>query len=64
MPAPASMPRSPRFADASRLRLRGLEAEAAWIEKHRQLWDAAFDALDKTVEEWMLKEEFDGRNRR
>src|SRR5512141_2479755 len=26
---------------------RGLGEEAAWIEKHRQLWDARFDELDK-----------------
>jgi DNA-binding transcriptional ArsR family regulator len=34
-----------------RLGLRRLEEEAAWIEGHRQLWDARFDALDKVVEE-------------
>jgi DNA-binding transcriptional ArsR family regulator len=30
---------------------RRLEAEAAWIERYRQLWDARFDALDKVVED-------------
>src|SRR5471032_957523 len=30
---------------------RRLEEEAAWIERHRQLWDARFDALDNIVEE-------------
>src|ERR1700712_1769373 len=28
-----------------RLGLRGLEDEAEWIEKHRQLWSARFDEL-------------------
>ena len=28
-----------------------LEEEAAWIERHRQLWAARFDELDKVVEE-------------
>ncbi|CAL1692244.1 hypothetical protein MMB232_02408 [Brevundimonas subvibrioides] len=27
-----------------------LEDEAAWIEGHRQLWDARFDALSEVVE--------------
>ncbi len=39
-----------------RLGLRRLEEEAAWIEAHRQLWDARFDALDKVVEELQRKE--------
>ena len=30
---------------------RALEEEAAWIERHRQLWAARFDALDNVVEE-------------
>src|SRR5262245_48507567 len=30
---------------------RRLEDEAAWLEKHRQLWDARFGELDKVVEE-------------
>src|SRR5262249_36404568 len=30
---------------------RALEEEAAWIEKHRQLWSARFEELDKIVEE-------------
>ncbi|HEX4711954.1 metalloregulator ArsR/SmtB family transcription factor [Phenylobacterium sp.] len=42
-----------------RLGLRRLEEEAAWIERHRQLWDARFDALDKVVEELKRKEEVD-----
>src|SRR4026209_2129418 len=34
-----------------RLGLRRLEEEAAWIERHRQLWAARFEALDLVVEE-------------
>ena len=30
---------------------RRLEEEAAWIERHRRLWDARFDELDNIVEE-------------
>src|SRR5579872_564951 len=33
-----------------------LEEEAAWIERHRQLWDSRFDALDKVVEQLKRKE--------
>ena len=33
-----------------RLGLRGLEEEAAWIERCRQFWDARFKELDKIVE--------------
>ena len=47
-----------------RLGLRRLEEEAAWIERHRQLWDARFDELDKVVEEVKRKEEVDGRKKR
>jgi len=42
-----------------RLGLRRLEEEAAWIEAHRQLWDARFDALDRVVEELKRKEKVD-----
>ena len=42
-----------------RLGLRRLEEEAAWIEGHRRLWDARFDALDKVVEDLKRKEKFD-----
>ena len=35
-----------------RLGLRGLEEEAAWIERYRQLWAARFDELDRIVEEF------------
>ena len=42
-----------------RLGRRGLEAEAAWIEAHRKLFEARFDALDKIILE-MKQEEADG----
>jgi DNA-binding transcriptional ArsR family regulator len=42
-----------------RLGLRRLEEEAAWIEGHRQLWDARFDALDEVVEALKRKEKVD-----
>ena len=42
---------------------RRLDEEAAWIERHRQLWDARFDELDKVVEELQHKEKADGRNK-
>jgi DNA-binding transcriptional ArsR family regulator len=39
-----------------RLGVAALEEEAAWIERHRQLWAARFDALDTVVEELKRKE--------
>ena len=42
-----------------RLGLRRLEEEAAWIEGHRRLWDARFDALAKVVEDLKRKEKVD-----
>jgi len=42
-----------------RLGLRRLEEEAAWVEGHRRLWDARFDALDTVVEELKRKEKAD-----
>jgi DNA-binding transcriptional ArsR family regulator len=44
-----------------RLGPRGLEDEAAWIERYRLLWAARFDELDKVVEELKHKEKADGR---
>jgi DNA-binding transcriptional ArsR family regulator len=41
------------------LGLRRLEEEAAWIEGHRRLWDARFEALDKVVEDLKRKERVD-----
>ena len=43
---------------------RRLQEETAWIERHRQLWDARFDELDKVVEELKRKEKVDGRKKR
>jgi len=40
---------------------RGLDEEAAWIERYRQMWAARFDELDKVVEQLKQKEESDGR---
>src|ERR1700733_10005725 len=42
-----------------RLGRRRLEEETAWLEGHRRLWDARFDALDKLVEELKCKEKVD-----
>ena len=47
-----------------RLGSRRLEEEAAWLERHRQLWDARFDELDNVVEELKRKEKIDGRKKR
>jgi DNA-binding transcriptional ArsR family regulator len=41
-----------------------LEEEAAWIEKHRQLWEARFDELDKVVDELKRREKIDARKKR
>ena len=42
-----------------RLGLRRLEQEAAWIENHRRLWDARFDALNRVVADMKRKEKAD-----
>jgi DNA-binding transcriptional ArsR family regulator len=47
-----------------KLGLRGLEEEAAWIERYRQRWTARFDELDKLVEELKQKEKADVRKKR
>ena len=47
-----------------KLGLGRLDEEAAWIERHRQLWNARFDELDKVVEELQRKEKVDGRKKR
>jgi len=47
-----------------KLGLRGLQEEAAWIERYRQLWGARFDELDKVVMELKGKEKVDGRKNR
>jgi DNA-binding transcriptional ArsR family regulator len=43
---------------------RRLADEAAWIERHRQLWEARFDGLDIVVEELKRKERLDGGRKR
>src|SRR5262245_49431408 len=47
-----------------KLGLRGLEEEAAWIERYHQRWAARFDELDKLVEELKQKEKADVRKKR
>jgi DNA-binding transcriptional ArsR family regulator len=47
-----------------RLGPRRLEEETAWLERHRELWDARFEELDKVVEELKRKEKNDGRKQR
>ena len=47
-----------------KLGLRGLQEEAAWIERYRQLWSARFDELDKVVETLKRKESANGRKKR
>ena len=47
-----------------KLGLRGLENEAAWIERYRQLWDSRFDELQQLVDELKRKETLDGRKKR
>lgn len=41
---------------------RGLDEEAAWIERYRQMWAARFAELDKVIEQLKQKEKSDGRN--
>lgn len=43
---------------------RRLEQEAAWIEQHRKLWNARFDALDEIVEDLNRKEKANARGKR
>jgi DNA-binding transcriptional ArsR family regulator len=44
-----------------RLGPRRLEEEAAWIERHRELWSARFDALDELVDHLKRKEKADAK---
>lgn len=41
-----------------------MEEESAWIERHRQLWDARFDALDRIVNQLKRKEKADAQRKR
>ena len=43
-----------------RLGGRALDEEAKWIEGHRQLWAARFDAMDLVVEELKQKDKANG----
>ena len=43
-----------------KLGIRGLEEEAAWIERYQQLWAARFDGLDIVVAELKRKEQPNG----
>ena len=47
-----------------RLGPRRLDEATEWIERHRQLWAARFDELDKVVEELKQKEKVNGRDKR
>ena len=47
-----------------RLGRRRLDEEAAWIERHRRLWDARFDELDTVIEALAGKEKVHGRKKR
>lgn len=38
-----------------------LEEAAAWLDRHRRLWDARFDRLEQIVSELEQKEKIDGR---
>jgi DNA-binding transcriptional ArsR family regulator len=42
---------------------RQLLAEAAWLERHRAMWAARFDALDTVVAEMKQREKNDGRKK-
>jgi len=43
-----------------KLGMHRLDAETAWLERHRQLWDSRFDELDRVVEELKRKEQING----
>jgi DNA-binding transcriptional ArsR family regulator len=47
-----------------KLSVRGLEDAAAWIERHRELWNARFDELDRVVEELKRNERAERPNKR
>ena len=47
-----------------KLGLRGMEKEAEWIERYRQLWAARFQELDKLVEELKHQEKTHGQKKR
>ena len=45
-----------------RLGPRRLDEESAWLERHRELWDARFHALEQVVEDLARKEQDDGHD--
>ena len=47
-----------------RLGLNGLNKEAEWLERYRQLWAERFDELDKILEELKQKEKTRGKKKR
>ena len=47
-----------------RLGRHGLQQEAAWIERYRQLWSARFDRLDDVVGDLTRQETIDARRQR
>ena len=47
-----------------RLGRRRLEEEAAWIERHRQLWSTRFDALDEIVKDLNREEKANARSKK
>ncbi|MBD8880813.1 helix-turn-helix transcriptional regulator [Rhodanobacter hydrolyticus] len=47
-----------------KLGLRRLEEETAWIERHRELWSARFDALDELVDHLKREEKANARSKR
>ena len=47
-----------------RLGQRGLDKEAEWIERYRQLWAERFDELDNIVDELKQKEKSHGHKKR
>jgi len=46
-----------------KLGARRLEEETAWIQRHRQLWEARFDELDRVVEELKRKEKINANKK-
>jgi DNA-binding transcriptional ArsR family regulator len=46
-----------------RLGAGGLDEEWAWLGRHRSVWAARFDELDKVIEDLKLKEKSNGRKK-
>ena len=46
-----------------KLGARRLDEETAWLDRHRQLWDARFDELDEVVEQLKRREIVNGRKK-